>query len=128
MRRALVTASPESLGQAVETAVHTLVAAHYRGRINMGKAGDFFGEQVVPKLPTQALGEFSSNLGGPGAVLALDGDEAKHGYFLVYRHSAGFGFFHKENHRDHSHDRDSEQPETVNIGQHRGLPLQHALN
>ena len=47
--------------------------------IDIGEAGDFFGEQVVPKLPAEVLGQLRGDGGASAAVLALDGDEAKHG-------------------------------------------------
>src|SRR5258708_4468384 len=53
---ALVAAAPKSLGQAVKTAVHTLVAAHDGGTIDLCHAGDLFGAAVVPQPPPQALG------------------------------------------------------------------------
>ena len=75
---AFVTAAPEGLGEAVKAAVHALVAAHNGGGINLGKVGNFFGEELVPELPAQMLGQSRGNRGAAAAVLALDGNEAKH--------------------------------------------------
>jgi hypothetical protein len=80
-RTTLVAAAPESFGQAVETAVHALIAAHDGGAVDVGEASNLFGEKPVPEPPTQAAGEFSGDGAAAAAVLSLDGDEAKHGYF-----------------------------------------------
>ncbi len=63
----------------MKTAVHAFVAAHYRRALNIGQAGNFFGEEVVPELPAQVVGQLSGDSGGAAAVLALDGNETKHG-------------------------------------------------
>src|SRR5580658_675175 len=48
---------------------------------------------------------------------------------LVYCDSAArFGFFHEKRHRDHDQDRDTQEPETVHVREHRGLTRNRRLN
>src|SRR5271165_681732 len=113
----------------METAVHALVATLHRSRVNLGEAGNLFGDDVIPEFPTEAFGKPGSDGTAAAAVLALNGDEAEHGCRLVYRYSpCGLRFFHQEDHRNHAQNRHTEKPETVHIGQHGGLAENHALD
>src|SRR5579872_6482476 len=84
---ALVTAAPEGLGQSVKSAVHPLIAAHDRGRLDVGEAGNFLGDQVIPDLPAQVFTQLGGDSAPAAAVLALNGNEAKH-FAVVYCDSA----------------------------------------
>ena len=55
-RGALITASPENFGHAVETTVHAFVTAPNGCGMNVRDAGNLFGEQVVPEFPPQVAG------------------------------------------------------------------------
>ena len=61
-----------------EAAVHALIAAPHRGTINVGKAGNFFGEKVIPEFPAKAVGKLCCNGAAAATILALDGDQAEH--------------------------------------------------
>ena len=76
---ALVTAAPEGFREAVQAAVHAFFAAHDCRALHVGEAGNFFGDEMVPELPAEVVGELSGDRGGAAAVLPLDGDETKHG-------------------------------------------------
>jgi hypothetical protein len=78
-RTAFVAATPENLGQTVETAVHAFVAAPDGGRFHMSDAGNLFGQQVVPKFPTQLIGKLTGDLAATASVLALNRDNPEHG-------------------------------------------------
>ena len=76
---AFVAAAPESFRQAVEAAIHALVAALNGGLVNVGEAGDLFGEALVPESPAEMFGELGGDGAAAATVLPFDGDHAKHG-------------------------------------------------
>ena len=93
--------------------------------------GDFFRERLIPQLPVQTVGKFAGNIGTAAAVLALQGDDSEHAILplLVYRHPATrFCPLHQEDHREHGEDRIAQDVEIVEVSQHGGLTLQHALH
>src|SRR5208337_3205251 len=92
-RTAFIAPAPESSCQPVEAAIHALVAAHDGGRSNVGEAGNFFGEEVVPELPAHVVGELGGDGAPAAAVLALNGDDAKHPTFSVPPSRPRAGFF-----------------------------------
>src|SRR5579859_1783150 len=74
------------------------------------------------------LCQLGSNGSCPTTVFALNGDNAEHGLFLVYRHSsAGLRFFDQENSRDHQQNGHSQEPEAIEVGKHSGLSLDGKL-
>jgi len=44
---------------------------HDGGTIDVGEAGNFLGEQLVPELPVQTMGQFRGNGAAAAAVLSL---------------------------------------------------------
>ncbi len=75
---AFVAASPEGFRKAVQAAVHALIAAPHGRLIDISKPCNLFGEQSIPELPPQVVGELSGDGSGATTVLALDGDQTKH--------------------------------------------------
>src|SRR5579871_2717047 len=77
----LVTAAPERFGETMEWTVDALIAALHRGGRDIGDAGNFFGEEMIPELPTEAVGQFCGDAAGAASVLAFNGDDAKHSLY-----------------------------------------------
>jgi hypothetical protein len=56
-----------------------LFATLHSGSVDIGESGNLFGEQAIPELPTETASQVSGDGAAAAAVLALDGDETKHG-------------------------------------------------
>src|SRR6202040_2927401 len=74
---ALVTAAPKCLGQTMEGAVGSLLAACHGGAVDVGFPGDLLSQILVPELPAQPAGKRTGDVGGAASEFPFDGDDAK---------------------------------------------------
>src|SRR5579862_41383 len=72
-------AAHESLEQPVVQGIAALLAFLNRPAIAIHDASDLGGKQLVPELPSQALGQFSGDLGGAAAIFPVDRNNFDHG-------------------------------------------------
>src|ERR1700688_952202 len=78
MRSAFVAAAPKGFREAVEWAIHALVAALNGGLIDIGQPRNLFRQAPVPQVPSQLPGELGGDGAGSAAVLPFDRDHPEH--------------------------------------------------
>ena len=81
VQAAFVAAAHEGLEEPVVQGILFLFVLLDHAAIAFHPAGDFVGQQLVPELPAQALGDPLGDLGAAAAVFAFDGDDSDHGCF-----------------------------------------------
>ncbi len=77
--RSFVTAARIDFEEAIEEGIHALVAALGFAMVDIGGAGDFCGDFLVPEFPAEAFGERFGDERAAAAVFAFEGDDS-------YRH------------------------------------------
>src|SRR5271168_4707164 len=72
--RSFITAARIHFEETIEEGVHALVATLRFAVVNIGGAGDFGGDFLVPEFPAEAFGERSGDERAAAAVFAFEGD------------------------------------------------------
>src|SRR5208283_1173897 len=71
--------SHESLEQPVIKRVFSFFVLLHRRAFAVHQTGDFVGQQVVPQLPAEAVGQLAGDFCAPASIFALDGNYSDHG-------------------------------------------------
>src|SRR5215470_7701281 len=75
---AFITSAPERLGEAVEGAIHSLLAPFHRAAVHVRLLGNLFGKRLIPKLPPESPGKLRRNADAPATIFSFQCDDPEH--------------------------------------------------